>query len=172
MPKRKHIFLWILFCMMLYVAMSDGIRYFRPAGVKKRIETPREYQFTKPPDKIVFAYDNFGGIVPAFADFSHKFFMPSTYPCHLSHLTHGLFGMKKDWRQFLVTLPYQKVIFHKEDVRKKLLPENIALPAIFLGDSLHLVSLVSAAELNDLHSLVELKKYILQKLDLQYAIKQ
>lgn len=165
MPKRKHIFIWILFCVLLYVAMSDAIRYLRPDGNKKIISGSGLTTMTAPPQKIIIAYNNFGGICPQLGDLCYRFFFPETYPNKLVKLTNNLVGLKKEWKDFLEELPFQKVFYHKDDVERKLEPDTFALPAIFLADSLSTVCLLTASEISHLRSLPELEAAVQLKLD-------
>ncbi len=171
MPKRKKVFLWMLFCAMLLVALSDGIRYLRPDGKKEQIEITGEDFTINGKQKIVLAYNAWGGIMPGAVGFLHKFFSPSTYPCNLCRLSHGVFGIKKEWKHFLDSLPLDKVYLDKDEVRKKYLPDDIQLPAILLSDSIHTRMLVNAYELNSVHNLHNLITLVNNKLALSNAKK-
>lgn len=164
MPKRKKVFVWILFCIMLLIAMSDGIRYLRPDGKKQEIESEQNNFPLSSSSKIIFIYNTWGGIVPGAIGFLHKFFRPSTYPCHLCLLTHGPFGMKKQWKYFLDSLPLSKVYLDKDEGRKKYLPDDLPLPVILLSDSLHTQMLLNAEEINNAHSLNSLIILVQNKL--------
>lgn len=153
MPKRKKVFVWVFFFIMLLVAMSDGIRYLRPDGKKEKIESLQNNIQQDSSAKIIFIYNAWGGIVPGTIDFLHKFFRPSTYPCHLCLLTHGPFGMKKQWKYFLDSLPLSKVYLDKDEGRKKYLPDNLSFPVILLSDSLRTCMLINADEIRNVHSL-------------------
>ena len=131
MIKRKRIFLWIIFCLLLIVAVSDGIRYLRPDGSKEKIEIAKETYAIAKPKKIILAYNAWGGMVPGAVDFFHKILRPSTYPCNLCYLTYGIFVMKKDWKHFLDSLPYRKVYLMKDEVRKKYEPAEFPLPQFY-----------------------------------------
>ncbi len=144
--------------------MSDGIRYLRPDGKKEIIETAKAGFAIKENQKIILAYNAWGGIVPGTIGFLHKFFRPSTYPCNLCLLSHGVFGIKKGWKQFLDSLPLDKVYLDKDEVRKKYLPDDLHLPAILLSDSLHTTMLVNADEINSVHTLNSLIILVRDKL--------
>ncbi|MEO8109223.1 MAG: hypothetical protein ABI594_04285 [Ginsengibacter sp.] len=171
MPKRKKVFVWVLFCIMLLVAMSDGIRYLRPDGKKDKIESAAGDFLLDSNSKIIFIYNAWGGMVPGTIGFLHKFFRPSTYPCNLCLLTHGPFGMKKQWKLFLDSLPLAKVYLDKDEGRKKYLPDDLPLPAILLSDSLHTRMLVNANEINDVHTLDSLVVLVRNKLTASEAKK-
>ncbi len=164
MPKRKKVFVWILFCIMLLIAMSDGIRYLRPDGKKEKIESVKNNFPAYSNQKIIFIYNAWGGIVPGTIGFLHKLFRPSTYPCNLCLLSHSAFGMKKEWKHFLDSLPLPKVYFDKDEGRKKYLPDDLPLPAILLSDSLHTTMLVNADEINSIHTLNNLIILVRNKL--------
>ncbi len=165
MIKRKRIFLWIIFCLLLIVAVSDSIRYLRPDGKKEQIITSENAITLKNPNKIMLAYNAWGGIVPGAVDFFHKLLLPSTYPCNLCYITYGTFVIKKDWKNFLDSLPFTKVYLHKDEVRKKYEPGNFPLPAILLSDSTHTKLLMSASEINNVHSLDSLMLILKNKLE-------
>ncbi len=164
MTKRKKTFRWVLFWLILIIGISDGIRYLRPEGKKEKIEVGKNVVTTTGAKKIILAYNAWGGIVPGSIDFLHKVFIPSSYPCNLCRLTYGIFVMKKEWKYFLDPLPYQKVFLHKDEVRKKYEPVDFPLPAILLSDSAHTKVLMSAAEINSVHSLDSLILIVKNKL--------
>lgn len=164
MTKRKRIFRWVLFGLILIIAISDGIRYLRPDGKNEKIEVGKNVVTNTSAKKIILAYNAWGGTVPGSVDFLHKIFIPSSYPCNLCYLTYGAFIMKKEWKHFLDSLPYQKIYLHKDEVRKKYKPADFPLPAILLSDSSHTELLVSAIEINQVHSLGDLVTLVTNKL--------
>lgn len=169
MPKRKKVFVWVVFCIMLLIAMSDGIRYLRPDGKQEKIESTLSNFPASGNQKIIFIYNAWGGIVPGTIGFLHKFFRPSTYPCNLCLLSHSAFGMKKQWKNFLDSLPLSKVYLDKDEGRKKYLPDDLPLPAILLSDSLHTTMLVDADEINSVHTLNNLIILVRNKLAIRQA---
>ncbi len=169
MPKGKKVFVWVVFCIMLLIAMSDGIRYLRPDGKKEEIESAQSNFPVYGNQKIIFIYNAWGGIVPGTMEFLHKFFRPSTYSCELCLLSHRAFGMKKQWKNFLDSLPLSKVYLDKDEGRKKYLPDDLPLPAILLSDSLHTTMLVSAEEINSVHTLNNLINLVRDKLSASEA---
>ncbi len=150
---------------MLIVAISDGIRYLRPDGKKEKIEIAKNSVAPSNATKIILAYNAWGGIMPGTVDFLHKIFMPSSYPCNLCYLSYGIFVMKADWKYFLDSLAYHKIYLLKDEVRKKYGPADFPLPAILISDSLHTKVLVSAAEINNVHSLQSLIMLVKNKLE-------
>ncbi|MDQ6764189.1 MAG: hypothetical protein M3015_16390 [Bacteroidota bacterium] len=169
MPKRKKVFVWVLFCIMLLVAMSDGIRYLRPDGKKEKIESAQSNFPVYGNQRIIFIYNAWGGIMPGTIGFLHKFFRPYTYPCNLCLLSHSAFGMKKQWKNFLDSLPLAKVYLDKDEGRKKYLPDDLPLPVILLSDSLHTTMLVNADEINSVHTLNNLITLVRKKLSASHA---
>ncbi|MEO7960722.1 MAG: hypothetical protein ABIR19_04190 [Ginsengibacter sp.] len=164
MPKRKSVLVWLVFCLMLFIATSDGIRYLRPDGLKEKVQLKGEAAEINNPVKIVLAYDSWGGIVPGAIDYFHQIFFPSTYSCKLCKLSHGTIGMKKVWKRFLDSLPYKKIYLYKDEVQKKFLPVDISLPAIFLSDSTQTILLVNANEIDNAYSVENLITLVKNKL--------
>ncbi|MGB0869598.1 MAG: GTPase [Flavobacteriales bacterium] len=82
---------------------------------------------------IVFVYNAKNGLLNSVMDSLHKIVSPSTYSCHLCSISHGSFGMHKEWAEFLEQLPYNIRFLYKDDMIGQL-PEfrNEKLPAIFL----------------------------------------
>jgi len=64
------------------------------------------------------------------ADIGHKIFSPSTYPCDLCQLTHGVFKEREAWKSFIETLALPVVFLHRDEFIKSGLFSD-TLPAIF-----------------------------------------
>ncbi|MEO6288423.1 MAG: hypothetical protein ABIO76_00805 [Ginsengibacter sp.] len=150
---------------MLFIAMSDGIRYLRPDGKKEEIIESGKVAANFHAKKIIIAFNSWGGTAPGTIDFLHRFFLPGSYSCNLSKLSYGFFGIKKDWKHFLDSLPYNKIYLHKDEVRKKYIPVDVPLPAILLSDSTHTTLLVNAAEISGVHNLDSLIALVKKKLE-------
>ena len=52
-------------------------------------------------------------------DFAHKIISPTTYPCDLCALTHGHFGERKEWINFLQESNFKIEFHHIEDFEQK-----------------------------------------------------
>lgn len=66
--------------------------------------------------KILFVYNADQGKLNAAIDSLHKFISPGTYQCALCSLTHGAFGMKKDWQAFLAELDAEFEFIHRDEM--------------------------------------------------------
>lgn len=85
--------------------------------------------------QLIFAYNANSGWVNGLIDFAHKKISPQTYACDLCALTYGDFGMRKDWKHFLNSLPGEKKFVHRDELTRnspKLAEQNPTLPAIFV----------------------------------------
>ena len=108
--------------------------------------------------KYIFVYNADKGFFNALADSAHKILSPSTYECQLCQLTHGSFGMKKEWKDFLNSeKSSNEWKFYHRDEFMKLHPEKaFDLPAIFIQNEQDLNLLVTADTLQKMNSLNEL----------------
>lgn len=80
--------------------------------------------------RLVLVYNADTGLFGALADSAHKLLAPETYACGLCYYTHGLFGMKRDFRAFLERLPIPVAFFHRDEFRERYGDTGIALPAV------------------------------------------
>ena len=79
---------------------------------------------------LVLIYNADSGLFNGLADIAHKLFSPSTYACQLCALTHGHFGMRREWRAFLSSLDCDLEFLHADEARKSVEFASITLPAI------------------------------------------
>lgn len=145
-------------------ALADSVRYGQPDDKNKK-----RVQLTAPPSKnitsIVLVYNAWGGLYPGLVDFIHKEVFPKSYPCNLCYQTFGTFGMKKAWRQYLDSLPYEITELHKDNFKRQYTPENLPLPCVLASNGQQTWVLLSAEEINQQHSLQAMKAAIEQKLN-------
>lgn len=118
---------------------------------------------------ILIVYNADSGLFNMVAHAIHKTVKPETYPCSLCAVTYGSVSMKRDWKQFLNSLPNQVVFHHKDDFEAAY-PGTISdLPAIFTHHSRSgLAVLIDRAELDlvaDVDELIPLVSGRLAKLD-------
>lgn len=110
--------------------------------------------------RLILVYNADAGLLKGLRDSVWKAFRPATYPCSLCALTHGWFTMYRPWRQFLDSLPHEKVYLHKDEIGRAFPELNIALPAILITEGRPRPEvLVSANELDalaDLDALIAL----------------
>ncbi len=82
--------------------------------------------------KLVFVYNADTGFFNLLSDMAHKAFSPDTYNCQLCMLTHGHFGMREQWKNYLETLDMELVFLHRDEFYKTYGQHDAALPALFL----------------------------------------
>ena len=81
---------------------------------------------------LVFVYNADSGFFNLLSDMAHKAFSPDTYNCQLCKLTHGYFGMREQWQQYLESLDAQLVFLHRDEFIKQYGRHKAALPALFI----------------------------------------
>ncbi len=115
--------------------------------------------------KIIVVYNADSGLFNSLSDFAHKIISPQTYQCNLCLITHGHLGMKTDWRQFLDSLPYEKIFFHKNEFYQRY-PQfkSVKLPAIFILSNDNPQELASAEEINAKKDIEGLKDIVHKKI--------
>ena len=101
-------------------------------------------------EKLIFVYNADSGFISGIFDFFHKMMKPSTYKCDLCMITHNYLGMRKAWKSYLDSLPYEKDYFHKDEFEKMYpINENISFPAVFLAGE-ELEPIIMSDELEDI----------------------
>ena len=110
---------------------------------------------TKP--KIIFVYNADSGVFNLVSDIAHKIFSPATYACNLCAITHSNFGMKKEWKAYLDSLPNPLEFLHADEFREKYKRENVSLPAIFAEENGALTEIAGADRINRSKSIDDLK---------------
>ncbi len=154
----------IIVTFLLAGAIADAIRYLQPGSKQKIVIEPAQQFHLTNANELIMAYNANGGIYPGVADVIRKIFYPSTYPCNLCFLAFGNFGKKEAWKIFLEAIPYKKTELHKDEFRRKYQPANFPLPAILLSNGSETKVLVSAAEINQRHTLQGLIQLVQSKL--------
>ena len=96
-------------------------------------------------DKVIFVYNADSGLFNLVSDMAHKFLSPDTYNCQLCMLTHGHFGMRDQWHDYLETLDAELEFLHRDEFIKKYPEHKAELPALFLSRDATLEILVSAS---------------------------
>lgn len=112
--------------------------------------------------ELVFVYNARSGLFSKMTDFAHKIVSPTTYACNLCNLTHGTFEMQQEWSQFLKELPY-KVTFQYRNLATDLRDSEKA-PLLLLKQEGETTVLLSAEDINAIHSLSELIKMVRMKI--------
>ncbi|MCB0430152.1 MAG: hypothetical protein KDD54_08555 [Flavobacteriales bacterium] len=107
--------------------------------------------------EIMFVYRAGNGIFDRVNDAVHKVLSPRTYPCRLCMLTHGHSGMKREWREFVSSLPFKATFLHQDQLNGTGIPPSTELPAVFIrSKSGSWRSAITADELNGVESLPQL----------------
>ena len=163
MSKKKSIW-FVVAGILLALAVVDAIRYLKPnAGQKQQVLQQNSFPASAAKE-IILVHNAWGGIYPGIADFVHKEFFPASYPCNLCYQTFGTFRMKKEWKQFLDSLPLKKTELHKDGYQQNYKPENLSLPVILVSNGKEVQILLSAKAINRTHTLEELKTAVIRQL--------
>ncbi|MDX2135399.1 MAG: hypothetical protein SFV52_11445 [Saprospiraceae bacterium] len=107
---------------------------------------------------LLFVYNADTGFFNLAADIAHKVFSPSTYPCRLCDLTHGVWRIRPDWEAFVRTSPVPMTFLHRDEFQAQY-PQwkSTALPAVFLASPDGVLTLhLTADQLNAIHNLTAL----------------
>lgn len=110
--------------------------------------------------KLIFVYNADSGVFNLLGDMAHKMFSPKTYQCSLCALTHGNFGMRREFSDYLKTLPEPFEFLHADEFQKQYDFKNTRLPAVFRRDADQTKLIISAETINRCSSLDDLKQLI------------
>ena len=133
---------------------------------KRRIEgcaTSVHTNFKMKP-ALIFVYNAESGLFNALADIAHKIFSPQTYSCNLCALTHSNFGMREEWKQFILSLERQAEFLHADELKERYGMENLSLPIILEKSGENLETLIDADSINACRSINDLKQAIMRRL--------
>jgi hypothetical protein len=114
--------------------------------------------------KLVFVYNADSGVFNLLSDVAHKIFSPQTYNCNLCAITHGNFGVKNEWREYLKTLTVPFEFLHADEFKAAYKIENTRLPAVFKKENDRIEEFIDAEAINDCRDIDELKTVINVKL--------
>jgi hypothetical protein len=129
----------------------------------------------EPETKLIFVYNaDSGGIFTGLKDTLHKTFRKSTYPCNLCQVTFGVFGMKKDWKNFVndldVPIEFKKKdkfrfeFLHKDEFNEKFKVKDAKFPSAYLLENRTLKLFISQKEMNSVEEIDELKNLVIAKI--------
>jgi hypothetical protein len=113
---------------------------------------------------LIFVYNAESGLFNALADIAHKIFSPQTYSCNLCALTHSNFGMREEWKQFILSLERQAEFLHADELKERYGMENLSLPIILEKSGENLETLIDADSINACRSINDLKQAIMRGL--------
>ena len=109
--------------------------------------------------RLQFVYNARTGFFNKLTDFAHKAVSPHTYNCNLCALTYGTFTMKQEWAKYIKSLPFEVEFIYKDEWERRAFQAKYPLVALQEGEKEAEV-LLTAAQLNKLKSLQELKRAI------------
>lgn len=110
--------------------------------------------------RLLFVYNADSGIGNALIDYGKKYISPETYECRLCMVTYGAFGMKKDWKKFVESLPYEAVFLHRDELKTRHADADIALPVVLLETGGTLDVLVSSKDFKNIQTLDRLQEVV------------
>ena len=114
---------------------------------------------------IIFVYNAKSNLIDAGIDLVHKIVSPSTYACDLCSLTHGIFGERKAWGEFVKTSNVDMTFYHIDEFEKRF-EERFDYPVI-LEDDRGEINLLAGrrdiGEINDLNELIQIMSKIISR---------
>ena len=120
-------------------------------------------------NKLTFVYNADSSVFAQVSDAIKKITTPDKYQCNLCMVTYGAVSMKDEWKEFLDTLPFEKLFLHRDEFHKKFPElENIELPIVLISNSKKPEVLLSAKNINDQKNLQELINILSRRLDIVY----
>jgi len=109
-------------------------------------------------DTVIFIYNADSGVFNLLSDMAHKLVSPQTYNCQLCMLTHGHFGMREQWSEFLNELGCELEFLHRDEFNDKYPGHKAELPALFMNRDDETELLLSASAINECDSMEALIK--------------
>lgn len=107
--------------------------------------------------ELLFVFNANSGLDNALLDTGRRIVQPKDYPCALCMVTYGAFGMKKDWKEFIKTLPYPVRFLHKDELTKELPSIVFSPPGLILVVDKSATVLLQAENFESIHGLEDLK---------------
>lgn len=115
--------------------------------------------------QLIFVYNADGGLWNGMTDILHKIFSPATYPCSLCNLTHGVFFISKEWKEFVKKSSIEFVVLHKDEFLKHFPQIGILpLPCILKESNNEIAIFVEKNILDKVKNISMLKQLILDEL--------
>ncbi len=105
---------------------------------------------------LIFVYNADSGIMNGLLDLAHKTVSPATYTCNLCAVTYGPLGMKRKWREFVLSLGRPVRFLHRDELTHEFGSSTEQLPAIFATNDGTLEVWMLAREMNGFADLDEL----------------
>lgn len=115
--------------------------------------------------KLLFVYNADSSLFNQVGDLIHKTISPQTYQCNLCTLTYSGVSLKKDWKDFINSLPIETDFLHKDEFLKQYPDKQRAtFPVAFVRSDNSLTELISTQEINQQKNLVGLQNLVKTKL--------
>ena len=114
--------------------------------------------------QLLFVYNANSGAANGLLDYGKKYITPDKYDCQLCMVSYGPFGMKKDWKQFIASLPYEVVFLHKDELEKQHPQASIKPPGLLLRTDSGYRPMLEAADFEAIKTLDQLKSLVNQAL--------
>jgi len=109
--------------------------------------------------KLIFVYNAKSGLANALLDTGKKYISPDKYDCALCMITYGPFGMKKDWKNFVHSLPYKVSFLHRDEFAKEYPSIKIHPPSLIITQK-RFTELMQKSDFEKIHSIDELKQKV------------
>jgi len=110
---------------------------------------------------LVFVYNADSGLFNLAFDVAHKIFSPQTYNCKLCAVTHGAFGIKDEWRQYLETLAAPAEFLHADEFKAQYKTKDIEkFPAVFMREDGELKLAINSDLINACRDIDDLKRIV------------
>ncbi len=114
---------------------------------------------------LLFVYNADNDFLSLLKDMALKLTKPDNTSCQLCNLTYSVFGMRKNWREFIDGLDITCESLHKNElIAQHAELSNVALPAVFMKTDHDIKLWLSADELNACHTLIDLRELMTDRL--------
>ncbi len=120
---------------------------------------------SKPEQKILFIYNADSGFANALIDQGKKYLTPSQYACQLCMVSYGPLGMRKDWKKFVSSLPYEVVFLHKDELSVRYPNVKTSLPAMVLLVKDRATVKLDGSDFESIDNLDQLKAAVMKALE-------
>jgi hypothetical protein len=125
----------------------------------KSMISKTQTEFEKP--TLVFVYNADSGLFNLAFDVAHKIFSPQTYNCNLCAVTHGMLGIKEEWRLYLETLDASVEFLHADEFKARYITEvTEKFPAVFKREDGKLKLAINSDLINACRNIGDLKRIV------------
>lgn len=107
--------------------------------------------------KLIFVYNAGSSKWQLALDIAHKIIAPSTYPCKLCGLTHGILNIRPQWKEFVEQLEIPVEFLHSDEFGAAY-PEwnELLLPAVLIQKKADLEVVLDHYQLGQLKTVRDL----------------